>query len=217
MMTLEVWIMKPGSPCRVDDGGNWLVNVYDSHGKILQWWNKSYENKAAPKSFWSDVLPPGVYVVQAHHASKSLVTDHAIVCSGCEGIACVRLYVPPKDKEDPSDGGGRPVPTCRIRIAGVQGKGQGPKTIEVHGSATRCKSVKVTVSCGRDSREVVVPVGAGGSWVATLDNRIGCRCGGRISVVATCTDHPDCKDANDALKIDCDRPETADEMNARIK
>jgi hypothetical protein len=201
--TLEVWIMKPGSVCRVDDVGKWKVNVFDSHGNILVWNGETFKDREAGASNWTCwQFPPGVYVVQAYRDNPAAITDHAIVSTGCEGVVCVRLYV------DGEGSRGRPTAGCSLKITDVRGRGERPSAIRVQGKATECKEVEVTVSCGgRKTHETVVPVTSGGSWEAMFENdpTLGCRCGQRIYVVARCTHDPSrCYDVFEAPKLVCD-------------
>jgi hypothetical protein len=92
---LDIWITKPGDPCYVDDS-HWTIRVSDCHGMPYHWASRDYSQLPAPQGHWAGAIPPGTYVVQAagkDAKGSPLLTDHAIAHVGCEGSACVFLYV----------------------------------------------------------------------------------------------------------------------------
>ncbi len=195
---LNVWIAKPGEPCYVDDHP-WTVHVYDSAGNVYRWATKDYGNLPAPQGHWADTIPPGCYVVQASGKDASgnpITTDHAIAEVGCEGLVCVRLYVP-----GAKGTGSR----CAIKITDVRGFGSDvPDKIEVTGTAAGCNVVEVTLSCRTQLTGHAVVTVSGGSWnavIATSDLR--CKCGGPVKVTAACKEDPKCMDVFESESLQC--------------
>jgi hypothetical protein len=206
---LEVWIARPGSACRMDDG-SWLVTVYDAHNQVFEWAGMSYANMAAPNAHWAGSIPPGTYVVRAKHKTTGVQTDHAIAYVHCGEAVCVHLYVAGKKPDRPD----RPSDDhhCAIEIREVVGiDGPIPSAIEVTGHATGCKSVRVTLTCSNEARrELVVPVSASGQWLALFKElqELNCRCHRMVAVVAQCVEHRECMDRYQSDKLNCrdDRP-----------
>lgn len=199
---LDVWVAKPGAACLVDDE-EWLVTVYDAHGNVFEWAGSTYQNLPAPHAHWAGTIPPGCYVVQAINAKTGAHTDHAIVTVGCDGLACVHLFVP-------KEGGPQ---RCKITIKEVVGIGeQVADSIHVTGTAAGCNKVEVSVTCSTGKpHTVVVNVGANGLWTADIDARnLRCICGKPVSVIARCAEHPECADELEEHKLHC-RPRSEDD------
>lgn len=205
---LDVWIAKPGSACRVDDQA-WKVTVYDAHNQVFQWASITYADLPAPKAHWTGSIPPGTYVVRAV-SSKGVSTDHAIAVVDCGEVACVRLFVAAPGRQEPP----RPQ-QCRVTVTEVVGLvsgGNAPSAIQVTGTAIDCSKVRVTVSCTTgETSKADVAVGAGGLWTAILKDirQLECRCGGSVTVVARCADHPECVTQFEADDLRC-RPRKED-------
>ncbi len=192
---LDVWIARPGSACLVDDD-QWLVRVFDAHGTIFAWAGTTYSDLAAPHAHWAGTIPPGTYVVQAVNANTHVETDHAIVDVGCDGIACVHLYVAGKPGSQ----------KCKITITSVTGLGApNPKEIHVVGTATGCPKVEVIVSCATSiTHMVAVPVPASGDWAVNVTaENLRCVCGKPVTVVAQCADDPKCFDRFQSEALKC--------------
>lgn len=109
MAVLDVWVARTGMACRVDDL-DWTVHVHDAHDEPYSWAGNSFAALSAPNGHWAGTLPPGTYVVRATRKAKEkgqpTRADAAIVTIGCEGVACVRLYVagrPARDPKPPRD------------------------------------------------------------------------------------------------------------------
>jgi hypothetical protein len=208
---LDVWIARPGDACHVDDHA-WTVHVADAHGVAYHWAANDYSSLPAPQAHWAGTVPPGCYVVHATlDAKPSVATDHAIVVVGCDGSACVRLYVAGSHRDpNPSDG------DCAITITEVEATGHGViETVQVAGTAAGCAEVEVSVAC-RPGKEqtTTVTVSPSGSWKATLKGLrvLECKCGGPVTVTATCTADPKCSAKwHEPLKCGgSDKPPVAD-------
>jgi hypothetical protein len=191
MAILDVWIAQPGSACRVDDHA-WLVTIFDAHTNVFEWpGGVKYVDLAAPQGHWAGKVPPGVYVVQAVSKETGRSTDHAIVMVDCSDTACVHLYVPKT--------GQHPTGKCKITITDIHGEGakDRPASIQVSGTAAHCGNVEVTLACRAQQQHqtVVVPVSGTGDWQAVFREfeRLGCACGGPVTVVAQCKENPDCQ------------------------
>jgi hypothetical protein len=104
MSTLDVWVARPGSACRVDDN-DWQVRVEDAHGQPYKWAGTSYAWLPAPNAHWAGAIPPGTYVVSAWRvapkAGEPNRAESAIVEVGCVAVACVRLFVGMRPSRDP--------------------------------------------------------------------------------------------------------------------
>ena len=140
---LNVWIAKPGNACQVDDQ-EWRVTVSDAHNKIYSWAGNIYADLPAPNAHWASAMPPGTYVVRAVNEKTGAKTDRAIAVVTCDTVTCVHLYVGVPDRgEQP------PTPTrCKINIKEVRGIGeQIPHSIQISGSAVKCKKIEVSVTC----------------------------------------------------------------------
>lgn len=109
MAVLDVWLARPGMACRVDDL-DWTVHVHDAHDEPYVWAGSSFAALPAPNGHWAGTVPPGIYVVRAtrkaQRKGQPTRADAVIVTVGCEGVACVRLYVatgPVRDPKPPDD------------------------------------------------------------------------------------------------------------------
>jgi hypothetical protein len=185
---LDVWITKPGNPCYVDDHP-WVVHVFDSAGNVYRWATKDYGNLPAPQGHWADTIPPGCYVVQATGKDSNgnpISTDHAIVAVGCDGLACVRLYVAGSKGSGPGP--------CEITITDVTGIGSpDPGSVNVSGTAVNCTEIEVTLTCRTQQTAHAVAVVSGGTWTATVGTKdLRCKCGRGVKVTAVCKDDPKC-------------------------
>lgn len=197
---LEVWIAKPGSACRMDDGP-WSITVFDAHNQPFEWAGMSYANLDAPNAHWAATIPPGTYVVRATNKKAGQQTDHAIVTVNCGQVACVHLFVAGSKRRPPVDH------DCEIRIREVIGIGGAvPAVIEVTGTAAGCNQVKVTLTCtNQQAREMTVPVSASGHWTAQFKEvrKLNCRCGRPISVTAQCVENAACSDRFQSNELRC--------------
>src|SRR5438445_5957291 len=189
MAVLDVWIAQPGSACRVDDH-SWIVTVFDAHANIFEWAGITYTNLSAPNGHWAGKLPPGTYVVQAVSSDTGVSTDHAIVAVECNDAACIRLFVPGQQAP--------PTDRCQINVKDAVGLLTDPKStdatiVQVTGTATKCKEVQVVVTCQPGNGQTTVTVQADGTWQANVPiKRSGCRCGGSLRILASCTENKNC-------------------------
>jgi hypothetical protein len=198
---LDVWIGRPGAACQVDDA-SWRVTIYDAHGKIYQWAGATYANLNAPHAHWAGTIPPGTYVVRAVNSATGAKTDHAIVTVEPMRASSVILYVASGKEEERPD---RPKPTkCKITIDEVIGSNQPVRQLYITGSAQGCTKIELEIKCGNKPKKAVVSV-SGGSWKADVkySPQDECQCGGPISVIARCVEHPDCTARYDTDRLSC--------------
>lgn len=209
---LNVWIMRPGSACRVDDSEDWTVYVADAHCDAFTWKGIAYTDgrKVGTPGHLACEIPPGTYVVWAERPEDggTLSTERAIAVVGCEGAACVRLLTR-VEKRQPPEPDPEPEPDCTIEIAGVRGRDvirqRFPRTLAVSGTASGCSELVVTVRGADDKAEhCKATVGSGGEWECVVPNeRLGARCGEDVLVDAVCASDRQCR-AQAALVVECE-------------
>jgi len=101
MARLNVWITATDDPCAIDNR-TWFVNIYDCHGKILEWCGRKFGVLRAPCGHLDIEIPPGCYRVNAVWSFRTEggayygnhFTDNAVICACCDEHVCVKLFNP---------------------------------------------------------------------------------------------------------------------------
>jgi hypothetical protein len=100
---------------------------------------------------------------------------------------------------------------CKITINEVIGEGgvDIPASIHVSGTALGCKKVEVTLSCrGGKKQSLAAADSTTGEWTADFRDikDLECRCNGPVTVIAQCTEDPNCQDRFESKQLPCKRP-----------
>jgi hypothetical protein len=194
---LNVWVMAPGSACRIDDRDGWVVFTADAHGQPFTWKGVDYTAgiNTAVAGYVDYEVPPGTYVVWAQRKENGTIvrTHKAVAAVHDEPVVTVRLLPDAAPTEEPKPH------ECHIQVDDLEGRmtrrSDYPIGLELTGTAEGCSKLRVAVyrTDGDGKTEGEATVQSDGSWVFAFDNEMRLRCGETVLIDATCVEDRKCR------------------------